>query len=118
MADSNDDRHAGPLLPPTPEFAEDRYIANEDMRSGHTPPRTQPDDGPEKDLAFLNSMAPEVAEKYAGQWIALVDGKVVAHGEDPEQVCEEARKVDKGEGPLMEYIYAKPEEVPWLYAPR
>ena len=118
MADRNDDRHAGPPLPPMPEFAEARYIAPEDMRSGHTQPRTQLDDGPEKDLAFLNSMAPEVAEKYAGQWIALVDGKVVAHGEDPRQVCQEGQKASKGEGPLMEYIYARPEEVPWLYVPR
>ena len=118
MANRNDDRHAGPPLPTAPEFAEARYIAPEDMRSGHTPPRTQPDDGPEKDLAFLNSMAPEVAQKYAGEWIAVVDGKVAAHGKNPELVCQEARKADKGEGPLMEYIYARPEEVPWLYAPR
>ena len=117
MADRNDDQRARPPLPPTPEFAEARYIEPEDMRVGYPPLCTQIDEGPEKDLAFLNSMAPEVAQKYRGEWIAVVDGKVAAHGKDPELVCEAGRKAGKGEGPLMEYIYATPEEVPWLGIP-
>ena len=117
MADRNDDRHAGPPLPPTPEFAEARYIAPEDMRVGYPPQCTQIDEGAKKNLAFLNAMKPEEAEKYMGQWIAVVDGKVAAHGTDPGQVCQEGRKAGKG-APYMRYIYARPEEVPWLYVPR
>ncbi|EDY35090.1 hypothetical protein ABOONEI_2632 [Aciduliprofundum boonei T469] len=30
--------------------------------------------------------------EYAGKWIAIVDGKVVASGEDPEEVYMEAEK--------------------------
>jgi hypothetical protein len=31
-----------------------------------------------------------VREKYAGQWVAVYDRSVVAHGNDPEQVLSEA----------------------------
>ena len=117
MADRNDDRRAGPPLPPAPEFAGDRYIAPEDMRVGYPPQCTQIDEGAKKNVEFMNAMTPEVAKKYMGQWIAVASGEIVAHGEDPEQVCEEARRASRG-GFLVEYIYAKPEEVPWLYVPK
>lgn len=110
-------RPRAPPLPPIPELAEARYIPSEEMRVGHPPQCTQIDEGAKKDLAFLSAMTPEEAQKYMGEWIAVVDGEVVAHGEDPEQVCQEGRKAGK-RGPLMEYIYAKPEEVPWFYVPK
>ena len=78
---------------------------------------TQVDEGIEKTMEFMNSMAPEVAQKYMGQWIAVASGEVVAHGENPRKVCQEGRKAGKG-SILVEYIYAKPEEVPWHYVPK
>ena len=116
MADRNDDRRAGPPLPPTPEFAKARYIAPEDMRVGYPPQCTRIDKGAKKTLDFMNSMTPQVAQKYMGQWIAVASGEIVAHGEDPGQVFQEGRRADKG-SVLVEYIYAKPEEVPWLGIP-
>ena len=116
MADS-DGPSAMPRLPPVPGHAEARYMAPEDMRVGYPPQCTQIDESAKKDLEFLDAMTPEEAQKYMGQWIAVVNGKVVAHGKDPGQVFQEGRKAGK-RGPLMEYIYAKPEEVPWLYVPK
>ena len=113
MADRDDDRRAGPPLPPTPEFAEARYIAPEDMRVGYPPQCTQIDEGAKKNVEFMNAMTPEVAKKYMGQWIAVASGEIVAHGKNPELVCQEARRASRG-GFLVEYIYASPEEVPLL----
>ena len=90
---------------------------NDDRRAGYPPQCIPTDEGTEKTVEFMNAMTPEVAQKYMGQWITVASGEIVAHGEDPEQVCEEARVASKG-GFLVEYIYAKPEEVPWLYVPK
>ena len=116
MADKND-RRAGPPLPPIPGLGKVRYIPPEEMRVGYPPQCTEIDEGARKDMEFLNAMTPEEAQKYMGQWIAVAGGGVVAHGEDPMQVCEAGWKAGKG-CPHMEYIYAKPEEVPWLYVPK
>ena len=116
--ESNDERRRTlPPLPPVPGLAEARYIAPEDMRVGYPPQCTQIDEGAKKTMEFMEAMTPEVAQKYMGQWIGVADGEIVAHGEDPEQVCEEGHKASKG-SLLVEYIYAKPEEVPWLYVPK
>ena len=115
--ESNDERRRTlPPLPPVPGLAEARYIAPEDMRVGHPPQCTQIDEGAKRDMEFLNAMTPKEAEKYMGEWIAVAGGGIVAHGKDPEQVCEAGWKAGKG-CPHMRYIYARPEEVPWLYVP-
>ncbi len=114
MADDTG-RRLGTGLPPMLEG--DVIISPEDVRVGYPPQCTQIDEGAVKNLAFLNAMKPEEAQKYMGEWIAVADGEIVAHGKDPGLVCQEGRKAGKG-GPHMRYIYAKPEEVPWLYVPK
>ncbi len=42
--------------------------------------------------------------EYAGKWIAIVDGKVVASGEDPEKVYEEAEKLAGGLEISLAYV--------------
>ena len=74
------------------------------------------DNSPRMCREFLESMTSEDVRRYAGQWIAVASGEIVAHGKDPGHVLDEAREADKGE-PFMEYIYAGPEEVPFLYYP-
>ena len=113
MADSD-----GPGAEPRPPFMSegDVIIAPEDMRVGYPPQCTGIDEGAVKNLAFLNAMKPEEAQKYMGEWIAVADGEIVAHGKDPGQVCDAAREAGKG-APHMRYIYAKPEEVPWFGIP-
>ena len=72
------------------------------------------DENTRLNIEFLETMPDEEAEKYMGEWIAVAGGKIVAHGKDPEQVHEKGWGAGKGV-PHMEYIYASPEEVPWLY---
>ena len=96
---------------------DNRRTAPEDVRVGHPPSCAQIDEGAMKTLAFLNAMTPKEAEKYMGEWIGVANGELVAHGEDPRQVCQEGRKAGKGDLHVR-YIYAKPEEVPWLYDPK
>ena len=116
MADTDSERPA-PLLPSTsvPVAAQD--TPDEGERTGYRSPYSEIDEGAVKDLAFLNAMTPKEAEKYMGEWIAVAGGGIVAHGKDPRKVCQEGRRAGKG-SPYIRYIYAKPEEVPWLYVPK
>ena len=67
-----------------------------------------------KNLEFLRSMRPEEFEKYRGEWLAVAGGGIVAHGKDPRRVHQDGWKAGKGE-PFMEYVYAGPEELPYLH---
>ena len=69
-----------------------------------------------RNVEFLDSMSLDEARRYMGEWIAVAGGGIVAHGKDPRRVHSEAYAAGKGE-PYMQYIYAKPEEVPFLYIP-
>ncbi len=42
--------------------------------------------------------------EYAGKWIAIVDGKVVASGDDPEYVYMSAEKVARGREISLAYV--------------
>ena len=115
MADT-DSEHPAPWLPSIFAPGGARDAPDEDARAGYSPPRIRIDKGAKKNLDFLNAMTPKEAEKYMGEWIAVAGGGIVAHGEDPHQVCQEGRKAGKGTIHIR-YIYARPEEVPWLYVP-
>ncbi len=39
-----------------------------------------------KDLEFLDALRAERADPYRGEWVVIYDGKIVAHGKDPERV--------------------------------
>ena len=43
-------------------------------------------------------------EKYVGQWIAVVDGKVVSHGGNAKRVYDESRKAHPGKTPFLTCI--------------
>ena len=49
-------------------------------------------------------------EQYAGKWIAVLGSKIIAGGEDIEQVYKNALVVSKGKTPLFEQIPLKQEE--------
>ena len=51
---------------------------------------------------------PDVEEKYAGEYIAIVSNQVVAHGNDFREVLEEAKKY--GEEPLFHKVPAADKE--------
>lgn len=74
------------------------------------------DNSPRMCREFMKAMTSEDIKLYAGQWLAIASGEIVAHGKDPGLVLDEGRKAGKGQ-PFMEYIYAGPEEVPFYYYP-
>ena len=69
---------------------------------------------PTKDMEFLASMPEEEYSKYRGEWVAVANAEIVAHGKDPRRVHREGRKACRGE-PLMDYVYADYTEVPLAY---
>lgn len=78
--------------------------------------RTAPrmDDTTAKDVKFLDCLRADRTEPYRGEWVAIYDGGVVAHGKDPELVACAARKAGV-RSPLMEYFFDDPSEVPYHY---
>lgn len=53
----------------------------------------------DKDFAWLIEHSEEVAEKHAGKWVAVRDGKIVGVGDTATEASEKARK--KGDGPFV-----------------
>ena len=56
-----------------------------------------------KDREFLANMQEEEFNKYKGEWVAVANAEIVAHGKDPYRVREEGRMAGKGE-PLVDRI--------------
>ena len=73
-----------------------------------------PGNSPRAFREFVGAKFDKEVERYAGQWLAIASGEIVAHGKDPERVHDEGCKAGKGH-PYMEYICAGPEEVPLPY---
>lgn len=46
-------------------------------------------------------MLPDKLERFAGKWVAVLDGKVIAHGTDARKVYDEALKKSNGREPLL-----------------
>lgn len=77
-----------------------------------------PRGNPMEAIKFLKSMTPEELEPYKGEWVAVVNKEIVAHGKDPELVHKVACEAGKGE-PFMESIYMDYADMPRVYyAPR
>ncbi len=49
-------------------------------------------------------------EHYAGKWIAVLDSKIIAKGENVEKVYKDALEASKGRTPLFEQVPLKQEE--------
>lgn len=67
-----------------------------------------------KDLEFLQSLTTEQIDPYRGEWVAINDGKIVAHGKYAEKVIEEAWRSGV-KSPLIEHFFNDPSEVPYLF---
>ena len=57
-----------------------------------------------KELAFYVRNADEINRKYRGKHIAIVDDKVVASGDDPREVWEEAKKKHPKKTPVLAFV--------------
>ena len=71
---------------------------------------------PYKDMRVLANMPIEEYDKYRGEWVAIVDAKIVAHGKDPGRVHDEGYRIGKG-SPFMDYVYKDHTEVPFALRP-
>lgn len=56
---------------------------------------------PTKDYSWL-TQHPEIEEKYVGEWIAVHDGHVVAHGRDLDRIIKETSRFDPP--PHLSYV--------------
>jgi hypoxanthine-guanine phosphoribosyltransferase len=56
------------------------------------------------ELTFYVTNAEEINKKYSGKHIAIVDNKVVASGNDPKEVWEEAKKKHPKKKPVLAFV--------------
>ena len=49
-------------------------------------------------------------EKYAGKWIAILDSKIIAEGEDIEKTYNDALAISGGKTPWFEQVSLEQEE--------
>ncbi len=57
-----------------------------------------------KELAFYIADAEEINRKYSGKHIAIIDSQVVASGNDPKQVWEQAKKKFPDKQPVLAFV--------------
>jgi len=57
-----------------------------------------------KELTFYVTNAEAINKKYSGKHIAIVDNKVVASGNDPKKVWEEAKKKHPKKKPVLAFV--------------
>ena len=46
-------------------------------------------------------------DKYTGEWVAICDNKIVAHGKDIKKVFKESQEKCKGKKPLLSKVPSK-----------
>jgi hypothetical protein len=69
----------------------------------HDDSRTRPGEI-EATSEFLSSQA---VWQFEGEWVAIVDCMVIAHGPDAEKVFKEAKERAAGRVPLLEFVSAE-----------
>ena len=57
-----------------------------------------------KELTFYVANAEEINRKFRGKYIAIVDDKVVASGDDPRKDWEEANKKCPEKQPVLAFV--------------
>lgn len=60
-------------------------------------------------IANFEALSENDFTKFAGEWIAVINGKVIAHSKDFKQVCKESREKFPQEKPLIGKV---PEAMP------
>lgn len=55
-------------------------------------------------MSFYVTNAEEINKKYRGKHIAIVDDKVVASGDDPRKVWEQAKKKCSEKQPVLAFV--------------
>lgn len=52
-------------------------------------------------ISNFDSISEEIMSKYAGEWVAVIDGRVIAHNKSLRAVYEYAKANFPGEKPLI-----------------
>lgn len=65
----------------------------------------------ESDTAWLAEHSLEITEKYAGQWIAVYDGRVIGVGATAVEASDQARKVCPDETFILEAVEADADRI-------
>jgi hypothetical protein len=63
------------------------------------------------DFAWLTEHSQEIFEKYAGKWIAVLDGEVVGVGETATEAAEQAEGSHHGADYVLEAVDPEPERI-------
>jgi hypothetical protein len=64
-------------------------------------------------ISNFESLSEEDSTKYAGEWIAIINNKIVAHGRDVKEVVKKAKMLYPKERPLIGRL---PDAIPSIYA--
>jgi hypothetical protein len=63
------------------------------------------------DFAWLAEHSRDIYEKYAGQWIAVLNGEIVGVGETAQEAADQAEAKHPGADYLLEAVDPEPERV-------
>ena len=66
----------------------------------------------QKIIDNFESLSEEVMTKYAGQWIAIVNGKVIANGKSFKEVHKKVQSSYSNEKPLYGWV---PDAIPSIF---
>lgn len=63
------------------------------------------------DFAWLTEHSEELFAKYAGKWIAVLDGEVVGVGTTATEAADQAERAHPGGDYILEAVDAEPERL-------
>jgi hypothetical protein len=63
------------------------------------------------DFAWLSEHSVEIGEKYAGMWIAVLDGQVIGVGDTATAAAEQAEREHEGADYILECVDPEPERI-------
>ena len=63
------------------------------------------------DFAWLTEHSQEIYEKYAGKWIAVLDGEVIGIGDTATEAARQAEEKHAGAAYILEAVDPDPERI-------
>lgn len=66
----------------------------------------------QKTVDNFESLSEEIMTRYAGEWVAVVEGKVIAHGKSFQEVYKSVKKISPFSKPLFGRV---PDKVPLTF---
>jgi hypothetical protein len=57
-----------------------------------------------KDFLWLNQHTPELQEKYAGKWVAVINQEIVGSGDSAAEAYDKSQKKYPNVRPLLDFV--------------